>query len=222
MPEKKAECVALGLLREWLMRLSVLLVPVGMLTVLFACGGSTSTVGTSNPDGGGEGCLDKCSVPHVPTKHRPAAAACSTDRPTTEPSNTSGGGGSNCKQNSDCKDGRDGRCRLGRAGAFCTYNECATDNECQANGGGVCECGDPNFCTRSGDCHVDSDCGASGYCSPSLGDCGEYGGIIGYYCHRAVDECVDDADCTADGAFGYCAFDPNGAKWKCSQTQCAG
>lgn len=57
-----------------------------------------------------------------------------------------------------------------------------------------------------GNCRVDSDCeSGGGYCSPSQnaglfvcsdgcsGTCG--GGLTGYYCHTAADECVNDCDC---------------------------
>ncbi len=219
MAENRAHSVALCLLHRGSMRWMFLSLPVALVGVLMACGGSTSNVGPggASADGGGDAC-EKCGSQIAPVKHRAAAETCGTDRPTTEP-NIFYDGGAGCHVNADCTEGRDGRCRLGRAGAYCTYNECTTDSECTS---GVCQCGDPNACKTAGDCRVDSDCGAGGYCSPSFGDCGDYNGTIGWFCHRANDECVDDKDCTDGSVGGYCAFEPTEAKWKCSNSQCAG
>jgi hypothetical protein len=99
--------------------------------------------------------------------------------------------------------------------------------------GGPCECRPSaqdvaaptnsvsNVC-KQGNCRTDADCGAGGYCSPSLGACGNYGGVIGYYCHTKRDACVDDADCTKSGGTGDCRFDQVTGAWACATSQCAG
>jgi hypothetical protein len=77
-----------------------------------------------------------------------------------------------------------------------------------------------NIC-KAGNCRVDASCGAGGYCSPSLGSCGNYGGVVGYYCHTPKDKCVDDADCAAQGG-GDCRYDQASGAWACATTQCVG
>ncbi len=67
-------------------------------------------------------------------------------------------------------------------------------------------------------------CGAGGYCSPSLGECGNYDKAVGYFCHTQDDECSDDSDCTGGIASSpaYCAFMPAVGHWRCSTAQCVG
>jgi hypothetical protein len=77
-----------------------------------------------------------------------------------------------------------------------------------------------NVC-KQGNCRTDADCGAGGYCSPTLGSCGNYGGVVGYYCHTKRDTCVDDGDCTKNGATD-CRFDQVSGAWACAGSQCAG
>ncbi len=127
--------------------------------------------------------------------------------------------------------GTNGRCIAGGgniAGLYCSYDACATDSDCAAATGGVCECGAAlgnggragNSCL-TGNCSVDSDCGAGGYCSPSLGSCGSFGGTIGYYCHTSSDTCSNDSDCV-EGGMGYCAFQPTVGRWACAYAVCVG
>jgi Cys-rich repeat protein len=71
-------------------------------------------------------------------------------------------------------------------------------------------------------CAEDADCGEGGACSPTLGDCGDYAGVVAYYCHTPADECVDDADCTGTAGRGYCAYNPAAGHWMCSDAQCVG
>ena len=92
---------------------------------------------------------------------------------------------------------------------------------------GVCACGggfwsDNNVCLNDGNCRTDADCGEGGACSPTLGDCGDYAGVVAYYCHTPTDECVDDADCTGTAGRGYCAYNPAAGHWMCSDAQCVG
>ena len=171
----------------------------------------------------------------VPQKHRAAATMCPTDRSAGScPNPMSTDGGYFCGADSECTAGRNGRCfQAPRVlGCTCTYDTCTTDADC-AQMGGPCECRtdvqgivapvnpQTNVC-MAGNCRVDADCGAGSYCSPSLGSCGNYGGIVGYYCHTAKDKCVDDADCAAQGG-GDCRFDTTTTKaWACATSQCAG
>ena len=189
------------------------------LAVLVAlCG--CSDMGTTNPD-------MTMPTPKPPAMHRPMALTCPMDRP---PGGTSTGM-TGCKSDADCTDGtkgKNGRCTISRIGYTCTYDTCFTDAECS---GKPCECraaatsasADTNHCLADGNCVTDSDCGAGGFCSPTLGSCGNYTGIVAYYCHSAKDACTDDADCHKDGGIGgYCAYDKLTSSWQCSTSQCAG
>jgi hypothetical protein len=185
-------------------------------------GGTTGTAGTGG---------------RVPLKHRAAAMTCSTQRPsgTCETSTTVDAGTFSCRKDSECTGGLDGRCLPSPRvlGCQCSYDTCTTDADCAKAGmGGPCECrpaaqnvagpanSASNVC-KQGNCRTDADCGAGGYCSPSLGPCGLYSGVVGYYCHTKHDACVDDGDCTKNGA-GDCRFDQAAGAWACATSQCAG
>jgi hypothetical protein len=173
----------------------------------------------------------------VPVKHRPSAVACSTDRPAGVCAVAMAAGASAptpaCTKDSDCTAGSNGRClELGHvAVCSCSYDMCTTDADCTQTGG-PCACRPDaqsivaptstasNTCL-AGDCRVDADCGAGGYCSPSLGSCGNYLGVTGYYCHTSADACIDDADCTAHGG-GDCRYNDTKKAWDCETSQCAG
>jgi hypothetical protein len=167
----------------------------------------------------------------VPLRHRATATTCNAPRP----SSTCDPGGvpmSTCVTDGDCGMGTNGRC-VGNPhdGCRCSYDRCITDGDCTE--GGACECRLPsrgaagaNVCIP-GNCRVDADCGPRGFCSPTLGDCGDYGGLSGYYCHTPADECVDDADCRdVDAGFlgqmPYCAYSRQVGHWRCSNQACAG
>lgn len=180
------------------------------------CGGQTND---SNAGAVGS------AVGRVPEKHRAAAVACDDQRPP-------GGAralfqGSECAQDTDCGAGRNGRCQDFRGISACTYDECAVDAECSSSGPCACEAAfwsDANACLP-GNCRTDADClGGSGYCSPTFGDCGNYAGVIAYYCHAPEDTCIDDSDCTGDEArgSGYCMYRPELGHWGCGYGQCAG
>jgi hypothetical protein len=190
------------------------------LIALFECGGGTSTTIT----------------PHTPKVHRPSAMMCDNMRP---PGIADAGLGPeagvpdsglmNCNQDSDCTQGKDGRCSYTRIGKQCTYDTCFSDSDCM--NGAVCECrtnpqdSSPNHCvgTMGTDtCRVDSDCGANSWCSPSFGTCGNYGGIQGYFCHKTTDTCIDDSDCNEGGLNGFCMYEPTVKHWQCSYSACAG
>jgi hypothetical protein len=215
----------------------------------FAVHCGTTAPGPAVPgpgDAGGTG--DGSSHPDVgpgpapnlpaPTNHRPTATACATTRPpgVNEDGGTDAGFPGTCTNDSECTQGKNGRClppQGNAAGDFCSYDECATDSDC--SGGAVCQCGaaDPpygregNTCVQS-NCRTDSDCGAGGFCSPSEStSCGSRSGVVGYYCHTAADACNNDSDCTDAGmgvpnAGGYCAWQPMVNHWECSYGICAG
>jgi hypothetical protein len=169
---------------------------------------------------------------------------CSRDRPPSSCPfvNADAGALVMCKMDSDCSNpsmGTNGRCGPGGriAGCQCSYDQCFADGDC-ANGG-VCECGRAtssgggaavpvpgptitpvNVC-KAGNCRLDKDCGAGGYCSPSLGSCGNFFGVVGYWCHTPKDKCVDDADCAKQGG-GDCRYAPMTGAWECQTSQCAG
>jgi hypothetical protein len=140
--------------------------------------------------------------------------------------------GFGCMTDSECNDGgQNGRCLPGGriAGCQCTYDTCFADADC--HGGGPCDCragagiAGPGFSAtnicKGGDCRTDRDCGPGGYCSPTLGGCGAYGGVTDYRCHTPKDKCVDDSDCQAQGG-GDCRYEPTSGAWTCQTSQCAG
>lgn len=191
------------------------------VAIAIHCGGTTTT---TNP-------------PHTPKVHRSTAMMCPQMRaPSIEDGGVSDAGmmspdsglPQSCNQDSDCTQGKNGRCGYSRIGKTCSYDTCFQDGDCMT--GAVCECRSsasssaPNHCTggnQMGACRVDADCGEKGFCSPTLGTCGNYSGIQGYFCHTSADECVDDTECTQMGA-GYCMFDTMVKHWKCSYSHCAG
>ena len=158
----------------------------------------------------------------VPVNHRPEAETCDSVRDVEEPSSTSEWDA--CSAHADCTEGENGRCTPSREGYYCTYDECFDDGDCDDKM--VCECGGgilENRCLREGNCRVDADCGPDGFCSPTLGSCGSYGGIVGYYCHTPDDECLDDSNC-GDTEYGmpYCAYNMVSGRWTCSDVHCVG
>jgi hypothetical protein len=159
-----------------------------------------------------------------PDRHRAIAETCddtrSSDGPNIDPEMADF---ADCTSHDDCTEGDNGRCTdFGRGFWSCSYDQCFDDGGCD-DGGCICGEGDfaANQCMR-GDCQVDSDCGDSGWCSPTLGDCGRYSGIIAYYCHTVEDECVNDSDCGESEFDGYCAFNPAAGYWACSDSECVG
>jgi len=175
----------------------------------------------------------------TPAIHRAAATACDDKRPYFDAGAPAVDGAAagyvSCHTHQDCTNGLNGRCvGNGHDGWRCSYDECLTDSDCARDAGtgsGVCACAsgfrsDNNICLV-GNCRTDTDCGTSGYCSPSLGDCGKYGGptaYTGYYCHTPDDECVDDADCGGDSGYSspYCAYSEINGHWACSTINCVG
>lgn len=179
--------------------------------------GGTDTGGT---DTGG-------SLPE-PENHRPAPEACDDERPLStdwlpDPETMPG---MDCYAHEDCTEGRNGRCSdMGRGWWQCTYDQCLDDDGCA--GGGVCSCGggwgsDANACLP-GNCQVDADCGEGSWCSPSFGDCGDYSGVVAYYCRTPDDQCLNDSGCVdPEQGPGYCMYSESAGYWLCSYSHCVG
>ena len=183
-----------------------------------ATNNTTSTNNTTGP---------RCPIA-PPKAHRAAGAMCDDQRSSREPTPDGPVDGEyiQCDSHDDCTSGENGRCTgNSHDGWYCTYDACSEDSGCGT--GKVCLCSggwrsDHNVCV-SGNCQTDADCGDTGYCSPTQGDCGEYGGTVGFYCHTCEDECVDDTDCGDGDPWGStCRYNPSAGKWTCSDSQCAG
>jgi hypothetical protein len=175
-------------------------------------GGAAGTSGMGGTSGGA-GATNK-----IPDKHRAEATACSQDRGpgTADPQIQ----GAECTQDSQCTDGVNGRCLVSTGGALnnsCSYDLCSADSGCGPSQACLCRESPsaPNACV-GGNCLVDADCNG-GYCSPSK-DPGKVNyGTSDYYCHTSGDECVNDADCSQEGAAGaFCVYDPAKTHWTCS------
>ncbi len=129
-----------------------------------------------------------------------------------------------CSSDSSCTDGTNGRCVESGGGVLycsCTYDTCANDAACPS--GQTCAChgsayveGQGNTCIQ-GNCRVDSDCdGGAGYCSPAE-DTMSCGSLLGYYCHTASDQCLDDTDCgqSSQGGPQVCTYSTTAHRWQC-------
>lgn len=221
------------------------------LAVAAACGGSTQCAGescsdatssssgasgtTSGSSSTSSGSTGVVTSGRVPKNHRATATPCDGVRPDNEPTGIPDGGTEpngyiECRTNAECTKGKNGRCNgNGHDGWRCTYDACQTDNDCTSTKGSVCQCeggfrADNDVCLEGG-CRVDADCGANGFCSPTLGDCGNYTGTLGYFCHQPGDECVDDEDCagaTGPIGTGSCRYNKMVGHWRCETSECAG
>lgn len=162
----------------------------------------------------------------APEVHRTVAVSCDRERP---PGNIASVGAygptGECTRDADCIAQENGRCQVNRGVTFCNYDTCFSDATCST--GGPCYCDDEygfrgNACLP-GNCQTDADCGVGGYCSPTLGGCGDYGGVVGYYCHTAQDVCTNDAQCFDERrGGGYCMYKPEVGHWACGYGQCVG
>jgi hypothetical protein len=187
--------------------------------------GGMAAMGGADGMGGDPGLGGRSGL-REPLEHRAVANECDRVRP---PGVTLDGALLPCEQDEDCTDGENGRCVQHR-NVECTYDACFEDSTCaQGDQRFACECeggwaSDHNICLHQGNCLVDADCGEGGYCSPSFGDCGTYSGTVGYFCHTAEDECVDNTDCGGpmDGSESYCKFNPAVGHWTCDNAQCVG
>lgn len=161
------------------------------------------------------GSVESSDLPE-PEVHRGESIMCDDVRDSPAISSSPGGG---CSTHEECTGGDNGRCLSGRGENYCSYDACFADADCD----GPCVCGTGaggNSCT-SGGCQVDADCGPGGWCSPTYGSCGLYGGVVAYECHTPDDECTDDADCS-DMPNAYCKFAPEAGHWVCDNGQCEG
>lgn len=131
-----------------------------------------------------------------------------------------------CLTDADCTAQDNGRCWDNRGTWFCTYDTCYSDATCTSGGPCACEgeSGSAGNTCLPGNCRIDADCGAEGYCSPTFGGCGNYSGVIAYYCHTTADTCLDDGDCVdpTKGGAGYCMYSPEVGHWACGYGQCVG
>jgi hypothetical protein len=162
----------------------------------------------------------------VPANHRPSDAQCLTIPAAGDCPAQQGGDPGTCNGDSTCTDGgTNGRCVESSGGALfcsCTYDTCQSDMGCPTDQ--TCAChGSPytnsqgNTCTQ-GNCRVDSDCdGGGGYCSPAENTM-SCGSLLGYYCHTANDQCVDDTDCTTSTGVGpqVCTYSTTSNRWQCA------
>jgi hypothetical protein len=167
-------------------------------------------------------------VKAAPLMHRASAVACSTDKVAGDVDATEAADPrADCKADGDCTQGKNGRCAMTGGGRMrpaprCVYDACVVDSDCGAKS--ACDCGtavnDGHACME-GNCAVDADCGEGGFCSPSMGSCGNYRGVVGNFCHTAKDECVNDGDCSSEPG-AYCAWKEEVGHWQCSTSQCMG
>lgn len=171
--------------------------------------------------------------PQAAKVHRTVAMACPAERPPSPEPTEFTGPPPDCRKHADCTEGKNGRClHHGKSGVHCSYDKCFKDDDCP--GKTVCACrgehdGLDNRCLKVGNCRVDGDCGPKGTCSPSLGQCGYSGGVQGYFCHSATDECINDADCEGKGPKGrnpvfendgVCRYEQSVGHWKCDYSEC--
>lgn len=183
-------------------------------------GGSAGTAGSGGAAGSG-------SLRTTPPKfHRATAPAlCPVGRAPGDAKPSPGGGAPSCDKDSQCTEGKEGRCTgvgsgIGGVIYGCTYDKCTTDDDCGAEGLCVCRpdesSGAPNACSAA-QCRLDADCGEGGWCSPSGPASGDFGAgwYRGYACHTPDDECYDDSECAASAPF-TCAYDKDKKRWRCS------
>ena len=190
--------------------------------------------GASTPD---------ASMHSAPAVHRASPSACDRTAPVAGDAKDYATG--SCSSDVDCDGGVNGRCTFGGTVAtstgsasanVCTYDRCFADQDC--GDGGVCSCrpasAGANTCWAA-DCRLDDDCPESHYCSPSgrrANTSGMAGRLavpakpsfiaVGYYCHRAADQCWADRDCNPNPSnqlppFTHCAFHSDLKHWVCTE-----
>lgn len=158
--------------------------------------------------------MGSCVDP-LPTADRPVAVECSLCRPMfSDPP-----GEGECTTHAECTDGINGRCVLGQAGTYCSYDTCFVDDHCASDQ--LCSCDGDSFSGANrcvpANCRVNADC-ASGLCAPSYG-CLLGGMPVGWYCRTDEDVCTSDEDCT-DQVVGRCAYSPSDGHWVCQYGVC--
>jgi hypothetical protein len=194
-------------------------------------GSSSSSSGGSIDPGYDGGCLGP-GTSHggprtAPAGHRAAAVPCTAGNP-INCFNGDAGADLACASDADCA-APDGsftwftHCRHGTCAAdeCLADSDCATDHLCICSSGGGKECFHANVCVPA-NCHVDTDCGPGGFCTPSAGYCGS---VLGFYCQKPADPCVDpNVDCDCPGTtIPACVYSPAGGVWVCGAAGvCAG
>jgi hypothetical protein len=168
--------------------------------VLVACGSKSA-----DPKRGASG-YKPGRPPHPAILHRETAEVCPHERPPGRRGPATDG----CKADSECTQGKNGRCN-GHGGGHaiavneCDYDACFTDADCGS--GSLCLCGTSgNWCARAL-CRTDADCGEGGACSSSEGS---------YACHTADDACVNTDDCPRQSGYSTeCAYSAELGHWAC-------
>jgi hypothetical protein len=177
------------------------------------------------PDVADEPSGDEASSPdahcaaHGPPVHRPTPVACSRTAFGPWPPGADAAVLAPCKTDADCPAPKPGGwtyyCRQG----LCGIDQCLSDADCAQ--GESCACANeyyggngihPDLCMPA-KCRVDADCGAGGLCGPAI--TGYCGGLSGYFCHSAADECTADADCCSDRSRPSCGYSPPLGHWAC-------
>jgi hypothetical protein len=204
-------------------------------TWLLACGGrvtpeTTSTITFGTGSGDSSGGSDASGSPVVPTNHRASGSVCPAQRGAGSICSGEGPGDAAtnvCEVDSDCTAGKNGRCFSpdgplpACSPTSCSYDDCQSDSDCPSHV--PCECrasstdSSANLCVTGGNCAVDSDCGANGYCSP--GAFTDFCGVPIYFCHTAMDTCINDSDCppvTKTSVLQGCNYDPQLGHFACS------
>jgi hypothetical protein len=179
--------------------------------------------GNARPYGEPLACAEGGGTCEVPENCPDCRAACVDYSDGLGPRCVSGNG--ECLSDADCTANDNGRCWNNREFWFCTYDTCYSDATCTSGGPCACEgeSGSPGNTCLPGNCQTDADCAGGGYCSPTMGGCGNYGGVIAYFCHTPADTCLDDSECVSptQGA-GYCMYSPEVGHWSCGYGQCVG
>lgn len=190
----------------------------GLLALVVMLGiAACSSKPPTDTGGTGTGGTTPKRLARMPEQHRgDGDQQCEAARPPGTPNASLSG----CKADAECKDGKNGRCNE-RGGGHevsrndCEYDACFTDQDCPDMG--TCTCAPTgNYCLP-GNCRHDSDCGVGGACSPTRG-C--WRGPEGYYCHKADDGCLDDADCQQADPQAMCRYEAKLGKWACSKLVC--
>ncbi len=183
-----------------------------------AVGGSAGTaVGGS---GGSTAGAANCGSPRSTPSSRVPMACPATDPSQFEPLD---GGVPACSTAADCSGvgGLYTHCLNGQ----CSPDQCLTDDDCPE--GQACGCASSfrgnafhtNLCVTTG-CRTDADCGGEGACSETISS-SPCGGLGGFYCHTAADECNSNVDCCAGTPI--CAYQSTLGHWACqAATVCNG
>lgn len=125
-----------------------------------------------------------------------------------------------CAEDADCSARPFGFCSTVPTAHYpscgCSYG-CVSDSDCEA--GELCECGDPVGLCRPASCFVDADCGSGNLCASAplaTTSCTFFPAPRGYECQAASDQCLSDADCSAQTGT-VCTFSPDTGTRTCER-----